>query len=46
MLQRRVNGITIPIDDDEALSTIMKIVKSTLPDGTQLAGYAKELERT
>ena len=45
-LQRRVNGITIPIDDDEALSTVMKLVKSALPDGTQLAGYARELDRT
>jgi hypothetical protein len=45
-LQRRVNGITIPIDDDEALSTVMKLVKSTLPDGTNLAGYARELDRT
>jgi len=45
-LQRRVNGITIPIDDDEALSTVMKLVKSTLPDGTTLAGYARELDRT
>jgi hypothetical protein len=44
-LQHRVNGITIPIDDDEALSTVMKLVKSTLPDGTVLAGYAKELDR-
>jgi hypothetical protein len=45
-LQRRINGVTIPIDDDEALSTVMKLVKSSLPDGTQLAGYAKELDRT
>jgi len=45
-LQRRVNGITIPIDDDEALSTVMKLVKSALPDGTNLAGYARELDRT
>jgi len=44
-LQHRVNGITIPIDDDEALNTVMKLVKSTLPDGTGLAGYAKELDR-
>jgi hypothetical protein len=44
-LERRVNGITIPIDDDEALSTVMKLVKSTLPDGTTLAGYARELDR-
>jgi hypothetical protein len=44
-LQHRVNGITIPIEDDEALSTVMKLVKSTLPDGTTLAGYAKELDR-
>jgi hypothetical protein len=45
-LQRRVNGITIPIDDDEALSTVMKLVKSALPDGANLAGYARELDRT
>ncbi|HKN65696.1 MAG TPA: hypothetical protein VJW73_05430 [Gemmatimonadaceae bacterium] len=45
-LQRRINGITIPIDDDEALSTVMKLVKSALPDGTNLAGYARELDRT
>jgi len=45
-LRRRINGITIPIDDDEALSTVMKLVKSTLPDGTNLAGYARELDRT
>jgi hypothetical protein len=44
-LQHHVNGITIPIDDDEALSTVMKLVKSALPDGTVLAGYAKELDR-
>jgi len=46
MLERRINGITIPIDDDEALSTVMKLVKSALPDGTNLAGYARELDRT
>jgi len=45
-LQRRVNGVTIPIDDDQALSTVMKLVKSTLPDGSNLAGYARELDRT
>lgn len=45
-LYRRVNGITIPIEDDEALSTVMKLVKAALPDGTPLAGYAQELERT
>ena len=45
-LQHRVNGITIPIDDDEALSTVMKLVKSAVPDGTRLAGYARELDRT
>ena len=44
-LRHRINGITIPIEDDEALSTVMKLVKSTVPDGTTLAGYAKELER-
>ena len=46
MLQHRINGITIPIDDDEALSTVMKLVKAALPDGTNLAGYARELDRS
>jgi hypothetical protein len=45
-LQHRINGITIPIDDDEALSTVMKLVKAALPDGTNLAGYARELDRS
>lgn len=45
-LERHVNGITIPIEDDEALSTVMKLVKAALPEGTQVAGYAQELERT
>ena len=45
MLRRRVEGVTIPIDDDEALSTVMKLVKATLADGSPLAGYAQELER-
>ncbi|HKO15412.1 MAG TPA: hypothetical protein VJU87_04180 [Gemmatimonadaceae bacterium] len=44
-LHRRVEGVTIPIEDDEALSTVMKLVKATLPDGTHVAGYAKEVER-
>jgi len=44
-LRRRINGITIPIDDDEALSTVMKLVKSAVPDGGNLSGYAKELDR-
>ena len=38
--------ITIPIDDDEALSTVMKLVKAALPDGSNLAGYARELDRS
>jgi hypothetical protein len=45
-LARHVNGVTIPIEDDEALSTVMKLVKSALPEGTPIAGYAQELERT
>jgi len=44
-LGRRINRITIPIDDDEALSTVMKLVKSAVPDGGNLSGYAKELDR-
>jgi len=44
-LRRRINGITIPIDDDEALSTVMKLVKSAVPEGGNLSGYAKELDR-
>lgn len=45
-LKRRVEGVTIPIDDDEALSTVMKLVKGMLPDGSPLAGYALEVQRT
>ena len=44
-LHRRVEGVTIPIEDDEALSTVMKLVKATLPDGSRVAGYAREVER-
>ena len=46
LLKRRIEGVTIPIDDDEALSTVMKLVKAALPDGAALAGYALEVERT
>jgi hypothetical protein len=45
LLKRRIEGVTIPIEDAEALSTVMKLVKSALPDGAQLAGYARELVR-
>jgi hypothetical protein len=45
LLKRRIEGVTIPIEDTEALSTVMKLVKSALPDGAQLAGYARELVR-
>jgi hypothetical protein len=46
LLKRRVEGVTIPIDDDEALSTVMKLVKATIADGAPLAGYAQEVERS
>jgi hypothetical protein len=45
LLKRRIEGVTIPIEDDEALSTVMKLVKSTLPDGAQISAYARELIR-
>ena len=44
-LKRRIEGVTIPIEDDEALSTVMKLVKAALPDGAQLSAYARELVR-
>ena len=44
-IKRRVEGITIPIEDGEALQTVMQLVKGTLPQGAALTGYAKELER-
>ena len=31
---------------NEALSTVMKLVKAALPEGSNLAGYAKELDRS
>lgn len=45
MLRRRVENVTIPIDDDEALSTVMKLVKASLPEGATISGYASELDR-
>lgn len=45
MLKRRVENVTIPIDDDEALSTVMKLVKASIREGATLSGYAAELDR-
>jgi hypothetical protein len=44
-IKHRVEGLTIPFEDAEALQTVMKLVKATLPDGASLAGYAQEVER-
>jgi hypothetical protein len=46
MLRRRIEGVSIPIDDTEALSTVMKLVKATLRDGSPLAGYAQDVDRS
>jgi hypothetical protein len=44
-LKHRVEGMTIPFEDGEALQTVMKLVKATLPEGATLAGYAQEVAR-
>jgi hypothetical protein len=37
--------MTIPFEDGEALQTVMKLVKATLPEGATLSGYAQEVAR-
>lgn len=43
-LKTRVEGITIPIDDEPALKTVVKLVRSALPEGAAWAAYAKQID--
>lgn len=43
-LKRRVEGITIPAEDDEALSTVVKLVRATLPERATWAAASREIE--
>lgn len=42
-VRRKVEGVTTPLDVDEALNAIAKQVRSTLPASAQWAGYALEV---
>ena len=42
-VRRKVEGVTTPLDVDEALNAIAKQVRSTLPASAQWAGYALEI---
>ena len=41
---RRTQGITIPFDDSEALNTVVKLVRGTLPERAAWAALAKEID--
>lgn len=43
-IRRHVEGISIPLDDDEALNTVVKMVRATLPEGTAWAALSKEID--
>lgn len=43
-IRRHVQGISIPLDDDEALNTVVKMVRATLPEGTAWAAQSKEID--
>lgn len=43
-IRERTDGISIPLDDDEALNTVVKLVRSTLPEGSAWAALSKEID--
>ncbi len=43
-LRQRVEGISIPMDDDEALNTVLKLARSTLPEDAAWAAQSKEID--
>jgi hypothetical protein len=45
-VRRKVEGVTTPLDPDEALNAIAKQVAATLDPSTQWAGYAIEVTAT
>jgi hypothetical protein len=42
-IRRKVEGVTTPLDTDEALNAIAKQVRSTLDPSARWAGYALEV---
>ena len=43
-LRRHVEGITIPAEDGDALNTIVKLARATLPEGSKWAAFAREVD--
>lgn len=43
-IRRRTEGVSIPLDDDEALNTVVKLVRGTLPEGSAWAALSKEID--
>lgn len=43
-LHRHIEGLTIPAEDDAALNTIVKLARSTLPEGSKFAAFAREVD--
>ncbi len=43
-LRHRTEGITIPLEDDEALNTVVKLVRGTMPEDAAWAGLSKEID--
>ena len=43
-LRQHIEGISIPLDDDEALNTVVKMVRAAVPEGTAWAALSKEID--
>lgn len=43
-LRGRVEGISIPIEDNSAVNTIVKLIRTTIPESATWAAYAREVE--
>lgn len=43
-LKSRVEGLTIPLGDTEAVNTVIKLIRAGLPESAAWSGYAKDIE--
>lgn len=43
-IRQHIDGISIPLDDDEALNTVVKMVRFTMPEGTAWAAVSQEID--
>ncbi len=43
-IRHRTEGITIPLEDDEALNTVVKMVRGAIPEGAAWAALSKEID--